>query len=416
MGFCGFTSIFFNFDPHNFLQMESNPKGQKLDFSNTQFAFAYKSDAQLKRTYRLFKMLSSRLLARIGPPLVTFALRLRLPVEGMIRRTIFDIFCGGTSLEGTSDRSAELYRNKVWTILDYSVEGKNTEASFDATRDEIIRTLQHGATDEAVAFSAMKVTGIADFDLLAKLDAGRPLDPVERTAADRAKARMDAICKVAHELGQPVFVDAEETWIQKTIDAWTEEMMARYNQGQPIVYHTVQMYRHDRLGYLRELMGRAREMGYILGIKVVRGAYIEKENDRAEVLGYPSPMQPNKAATDRDYNAALSECIAHIDRVALCAGTHNEQSSALLAVLIDEKGIPRDHPHVLFAQLLGMSDHISFNLAHHGYRTAKYLPYGPVKAVLPYLFRRAAENSSIAGQSLRELELLRKEVTRRGLL
>jgi proline dehydrogenase len=396
--------------------MESNPKGQKLDFSNTQFAFAYKSDAQLKRTYRFFKQLDNRFLSKIGPPLVTLALKLRLPVEGIIRRTIFDVFCGGVSLEDSRARSLELYRSKVLTILDYSVEGKNTEASFDATRDEIIRTLEFGAKDDAVAFSAMKVTGIADFDLLAKADAGRAMDAEEKAALARGKARMEAICKVAFDLKQPVFVDAEETWIQKTIDIWTEEMMAKYNQSLPLVYHTVQMYRQDRLAYLRALIAKGKEGGYFIGIKVVRGAYIEKENNRAMELGYPTPMQPNKTATDRDYNLALRECIAHIDRVALCAGTHNEESAALLACMIDEKGIPRDHPHVLFAQLLGMSDHISFNLTHHGYRAAKYLPYGPVKAVLPYLFRRAAENSSIAGQSSREVGLLQKEAIRRGLI
>lgn len=396
--------------------MESNPKGPKIDFSNTQFAFAYKSDAQLKRTYRFFKMLNSRLLASIGPPLLTFALRLRLPVEGLIRKTIFDIFCGGTSLEGTSGRSQELFQSKVGTILDYSVEGSNTEESFNATRDEIIRTLRHGAADEAVAFSAMKVTGIADFELLAKMDAHRALETAEQEAMTRAKGRLEEICRIAHELGQPVFVDAEETWIQATIDAWTEEMMARYNREKAIVYHTVQMYRHDRLAYLKALIGKAEQQGYVLGVKVVRGAYIEKENQRALELGYATPMQANKAATDRDYNAALKECVAHIERVALCAGTHNEESAALLACMIDEKGIPRDHPHVLFAQLLGMSDHISFNLTHHGYRAAKYLPYGPVRSVMPYLFRRAAENTSIAGQSSREVGLLRQEVMRRGLL
>jgi proline dehydrogenase len=396
--------------------MDSNPRGQKLDFSNTQFAFAYKTDAQLKRTYRLFKMLGSNFLSKVGPPLVTFALKLGLPVQGIIRRTIFDIFCGGTSLEDTRGRSLELFQSKVLTILDYSVEGKSTEESFDATRDEIIRTLQHGATDEAVAFSAMKVTGIADAELLAKQDGGRELSKEEKTSLVRGKARLEAICKVAAELGQPVFVDAEESWIQKTIDIWTEEMMETYNQKKPIVYQTIQMYRHDRLVYFRNLIKIATEKGYFIGIKIVRGAYIEKENERANELGYPTPMQPNKAATDRDYNAALRESILHIDRVALCAGTHNEESAALLAVLIDEKGIPRDHPHVLFAQLLGMSDHISFNLAHNGYRSSKYLPYGPVKSVLPYLFRRAAENTSIAGQSSREVELLRKEVKRRGLL
>ncbi|MFM2377280.1 MAG: hypothetical protein RLZZ165_2377 [Bacteroidota bacterium] len=396
--------------------MEPNPKGQKLDFSNTQFAFDYMSDAELKRAYLLFKKLDSPFYSRIGPSLVTLALKLRLPIEGFIRRTIFDVFCGGTSLDDTAAKSRELFRHRVLTILDYSVEGRNTEESFDATCAEIIRTVRHGAREEAVAFSAMKVTGIADAALLEKCDAGLALEPREKEALARGKARLQAICAIAHELGQPVFVDAEESWIQDTIDQWAEEMMQTYNRERAIVFHTVQMYRHDRLAYLSNLVGNARDRGYLVGMKVVRGAYIEKESDRAAMRGGKSPMQPDKVATDRAYNAALRLCIDHLDRVALCAGTHNEESAALLALLVDEKGIPRDHPHLLFAQLLGMSDHISFNLTHHGYRSAKYLPYGPVKAVLPYLFRRAAENSSIAGQSSRELGLLRGEMARRRLL
>jgi proline dehydrogenase len=396
--------------------MESRPRGQQLDFTNTEFAFAYKSDAELRRTYRLFRMIDSSFLSKIGPPLVTFALKLHLPVEGMIKRTIFDLFCGGTSLEGTRGRAAELYKSGVQTILDYSVEGKSTEESFDATRDEIIRTVQQGAKYPEVAFSAMKVTGIAHFDHLEKSQSGKALTTEENAALDRAKARLEMICKVAHDAQQPIFIDAEESWIQATIDVWAEEMMARYNRGKAIVYHTVQMYRHDRLAYLAQIAQQAQSEGWILGIKVVRGAYIDKENARAAEMGYPTPMQPNKPATDGDYDAAMRLCVQHIGHVALCAGTHNEQSAALLARLMDEHGIAYDHPHVLFAQLLGMSDHISFNLAHHGYRSAKYLPYGPVRSVIPYLFRRAAENTSVAGQSSRELELLRKECKRRGLI
>lgn len=397
------------------MHMDVSSKGGKLDFRNTEFAFAHKSDQQLKRTYRLFRMIDSPFLTKIGPPLVTFALKLRLPIEGMIKKTIFDIFCGGTSLAGTRMRSEELFKSGVFTILDYSVEGKNTEASYDATRDEIIRTIQQGAKHKAVAFSAMKVTGIADSDLLAKCDAKEALSAAEQASLDRAKVRFDAICKVSQELGQPIFVDAEESWFQDTIDAWTEEMMAKYNKKKAVIYQTTQMYRHDRLAYLNALISRAKEQGYLLGVKVVRGAYIEKENNRALELNYPTPMQPNKAATDAAYNDAIRLCVDNIDHVAICAGTHNETSSALLANLMDEKNVPHDHPHILFAQLLGMSDHISFNLAHHGYRAAKYLPYGPVKAVLPYLFRRAAENTSIAGQSSREVELLKTEVQRRKI-
>ncbi len=393
--------------------MNAPSEGGKLNFRNTEFAFAHKSDRELKRTFRLFKMIDSPFLTKIGPPLVTFALKLRLPIIGLIKKTIFDIFCGGVSLEDTRHRSEELFKNGAYTILDYSVEGKNTEESYDATRDEIIRTIKQGAKHEAVAFSAMKVSGIADSGILTKLDAGETLSAEEQAALERGKARLEAICSVSEELGQPVFIDAEESWFQDAIDAWAEEMMAKYNRSKAVIYTTTQMYRHDRLAYLKALIARSKADGYVLGVKVVRGAYIEKENNRAAEKNYPTPMQPNKPATDAAYDAALVECIENIEHVAICAGTHNEKSSALLAQLVDEKGIPHDHPHVLFAQLLGMSDHISFNLAHHGYRAAKYLPYGPVKEVLPYLFRRADENTSIAGQSSREVELLRLEVKRR---
>lgn len=396
--------------------MAQYKNASKLDFNNTQLAFSYKDDAELKRTYSLFKKIDSPFLTRIGPPLVAFALRIGLPLEGIIRRTIFDVFCGGVSLADTAKRSKELFDFKVETILDYSVEGEKGEPGFNATRDEILRTLDHAAQNDAVAFSAMKVTGIADFDLLAKLDAKQTLSVEESAAAKRAKERLVAICEKAHAVQQPVFIDAEESWIQTAIDTWAEEMMARFNQERAIVYTTVQLYRHDRLAYLEGLIARAAEQGYVLGVKLVRGAYLEKENNHAADRKQPTAMQPDKASTDRDYDAALALCVQHIDRVAVCAGTHNGDSCRHLAELMDAQGLPPSHPHVLFAQLLGMSDNLSFVLAHHGYRVAKYLPYGPVRAVLPYLFRRAAENTSIAGQSGRELQLLRTELRRRKLL
>jgi len=387
----------------------------QLSFQDTELAFRHMSDHDLRRRYMLFRMIDSPVLTRLGPPFITFCLRMGLPVTGIIKRTIYDIFAGGTSIEGTEDRSQQLLDARVQTILDYSVEGKKDDPGFDATRDEIIATLRYGAEREAVAFSAMKVSGIAHFGYLAKNDTHDPLSDEERGSLERSRSRLDEICSAAYELGQPVFVDAEESWIQRGIDRWTEAMMEKYNQDRAIVYHTIQLYRHDRLAYLEELIGKAREKGYVLGVKLVRGAYIEKENDRAEEKGYPTPMQPDKPSTDRDFNAALRLCVDHIDNVAICAGTHNEASSMLLTQLMQEKGIPADHPHVIFAQLLGMSDNISFNLAHHGYNVAKYLPYGPVRDVLPYLFRRANENTSIAGQSSREVQFLRREVHRRQI-
>lgn len=390
-------------------------KEEQLSFQDTELAFRHMSDRALKRRFRLFKMIDSPFLTRIGPPLVTFALRIGLPITGIIKRTIFDIFAGGTSIRGTQTRSDDLLKAGVQTILDYSVEGRKNDPGFDATRDEIIATLRYGAEQKAVAFSAMKVSGIAHFEYLTKNDTQAPLNEEERASLERSKARLEAICQVAYDLKQPVFVDAEESYIQRGIDRWTEEMMERFNQEQAIVYHTVQLYRHDRLAYLEGLIQRAKERGYILGVKLVRGAYLEKENERAEEMGYATPMQPDKASTDRDYDAAVRMCLDDFEQVAICAGTHNEQSCMLLAEMMQQRGLNPGHAHVIFAQLLGMSDNISFNLAHHGYNVAKYLPYGPVKAVLPYLFRRANENTAIAGQSSREVQLLQNEVRRRKI-
>lgn len=396
--------------------MDPHPQASLLDFSNTEFAFSYKKNDELKRTYRLFKLMDSRFLTKVGPPMLSFALRIGLPVQGLVRRTIFDVFCGGTSLNDTKQRAEDLFKYGVSTILDYSVEGEKSEKGFDATRDEIIRTIEYNAVNEAVAFSAMKVTGIADFDLLAKSSAGQALSIEESAAFNRAKNRLEAICARANFLKQPLFVDAEESWIQPAIDAMTEAMMEKYNRDQPIVYTTTQMYRHDRLAYLQGQIEAASAGGYFLGVKVVRGAYLEKENERAKEMGYPTPMQPDKPSTDAAYEAALDLCVANIGHVALCAGTHNAGSCLHLANQMLKAGLAKDHPRIVFAQLLGMSDNISFNLGHHGYRVAKYLPYGPVRAVLPYLFRRASENTSIAGQSSRELQLLKKEMARRKLL
>lgn len=390
-----------------------HPSLTQIDFNDTHLAFQAQSDGRLWRRYWLMRMIDSPFLTRVGPKIMMFGLRVGLPIKGLIRNTIFDLFVGGESLEGTIQRSDFLYQFGVQTILDYSVEGEKTEAGFDATRDEIIDTLIHGGQQAAVALSACKMTGLANFALMAKVQRGDPLSEDEKAAFARAEARLEAICAAAATHRTPVFIDAEESWIQDTIDQWVEQMMARYNQDEVWVYTTVQHYRHDRLAYLQGLIARSEAAGYMPGVKLVRGAYLEKERDRAEKMGYTDPMQPSKEATDADYDAGLRLCMEHIDRMALCAGTHNEASSRLLTELMALKGLASGDKRIWFAQLLGMSDHISFNLAHRGYNVAKYLPYGPVKAVMPYLIRRANENTAIAGQSSREVELLRKEMNRR---
>jgi proline dehydrogenase len=384
-----------------------------LDFSNTELAFQAKSDRQLRKAFWLFRAIGVPWINAIGPKLLMLALKLRLPVKGLIKNTLFELFCGGETLEETGESSQYLYQYNVRTILDYSVEGEKNEDGFDHTRDEIIKAFQHAATYPEVAFCACKLTGLGDFDLLAKKQRGEALNDKEQAAFSRIRSRLDAICQAAVKAKTPVFIDAEESWIQDTVDELAEEMMGHYNRENAWVSTTVQMYRHDRLDYLKDLIARSKVAGYQLGVKVVRGAYLEKENDRAAEMGYETPMQPDKVSTDRDYNEALKLCVEHIPHVHLCAGTHNEASSMLLTELMAEKGLAPDHSNILFSQLLGMSDNISFNLGHAGYNTAKYLPYGPVRAVMPYLIRRADENTSVAGQAGRELQLISKERKRR---
>ncbi len=389
---------------------------QSVDFDNTQLAFQAKTDAQLRRTYWLYRMVDSPFLTKVGPPILMTAFKLQLPIEGMVRNSLFELFCGGISLKDTIKTSQMLFNYKVYTILDYSVEGEKNEAGFDTTMAEIIDALKHGGGMQEVAFSACKLTGLASIDLLEKVQKRESLDEAESQAFERFRKRVDQICATAAAQCTPIFIDAEESWIQDPIDQLAEEMMEKYNHDQMAVYTTVQLYRTDRLGYLEGLIQQSKKKGYLLGVKLVRGAYIEKERERAKNMGYEDPMQPNKETTDQDFDAALKLCVEHIEHVGICAGTHNEKSSRYLAQLMQLKGVANDHSHICFAQLLGMSDHISFNLAHAGYRVAKYLPYGPVKAVMPYLIRRAKENTAIAGQSSREVELLHKEIDRRKSL
>lgn len=398
-----------------FICMERVQPDAPVDLTNTELAFKYKSDKDLLRTYKLFRMMDSPFLTKVGPKMINFGFNVGLPLTSFVKKTLFDIFAGGTSLANTAAKSNFLFENGVYTILDYSVEGEKTEEGFDETRDELLRSLKHAAAHKEVAFTAMKVTGIADFDLLAKYQSAANLSMSEHRSLKMGKQRLRQLCETAHKLKQPLFIDAEETWIQDTIDHWAEEMMATYNKELPIIYTTVQFYRANRIPYLGHLIKDAKEKNYFLGVKLVRGAYLEKERKRAASMGYPDPMQPTKTATDADFNVSLRLCVENIDRVAICAGTHNDKSSLLLTDYMREFGVPNTHPHILFAQLLGMSDNISFNLAHHGYNVAKYLPYGPVKSVMPYLMRRAEENTAIGGQASREVEMLDSEVKRRGI-
>ena len=387
----------------------------KLDFRDTATAFADKSDAELREKYRLFKMLNSPFLNAIGTRAVRFALSLGLPVEGLIKETIFEQFCGGETIEQCESIVQKLGRSRIGSILDYSVEGKATEQDFDNTRDEIMRTIERAKNDPLIPFAVFKVTGVAPLGTLEKLSKKKKLDAKGQAKCERIHTRVNEICEFAYSLGQPVFIDAEESWIQDAIDRLATEMMEKYNRRAPIVYNTLQMYRWDRLQFLRDARKQAKADGYILAVKLVRGAYMEKERARAADMGYESPIQPDKKATDRDYNAALEYCLDHIDDVAFVAGTHNERSTHLLAQMMHQRGVPHDHPHIYYSQLYGMSDNLSYVLARNGYSVSKYVPYGPVADAVPYLIRRAQENSSVTGQVSRELELIATELERRRL-
>jgi proline dehydrogenase len=385
-----------------------------IDFNNTEIAFKYKTDKSLRRAYRLFKIVRYPWLVSLGKKVVPIAFKFRLPIIGLIKATIFKQFCGGETIDDCDETIAILHKHNVGTILDYSVEGKIEEDDFDATCDEIVATIIKSKGNPAIPFAVFKVTGISRHGLLEKLnDVENELTEKERQEFADVFKRVDKICGKAHELGTPVFIDAEESWIQNTIDRLAESMITKYNKEKTIVYNTVQLYRHDRLVYFKEQVDKGIREGYTFAAKLVRGAYMEKERDRAAAMGYPSPIQPDKVSCDNDYNAALRFAVDNIENCAICCGTHNEESNMLLTELMKEKGIDKSDRRMNFAQLLGMSDHISYNLAHHGYFVAKYVPYGPVKEVMPYLLRRADENTSVAGQTGRELSLLSREWKRR---
>jgi len=384
-------------------------------FEDTETAFKLKSDSELERAYFLFKMIANEPLVRIGTAATRFALNLHLPVEGLIRSTVFDHFCGGVNESDCLPTVDNLYAAGVHSVLDYSVEGKEADTQFDKTKEKVIELTYFARDKEAMPFSVFKPTGLGRFKIWQKVTAGEALNEAEQAEWERIEGRYDAICKVAFNCNVVLLIDAEESWMQDAADALAEQMMETYNREKPIVYDTLQCYRHDQLEYLKARHKRAKEKGYKLGFKVVRGAYMEKENERAEEKGYPSPICSSKQATDENFNAVVRYIMDHLEDIHLFMGSHNEQSSYLAMEIMEQKGLAKNDPRVWFGQLYGMSDHITYNMAAEGYNVAKYIPFGPVKDVMPYLIRRAEENTSVAGQTSRELTLLKKEKARRGI-
>ena len=388
-----------------------------LDFQNTENAFAHKSNDELRQSLRLFSLMNNPTLVNLGNQFAVKAIEWHLPfARYAIQKTLFKQFCGGTTLLNTNETVKMLAQYNTKTILDYGVEAKESEEDFNATMVQNMRAIDFAAQSSgSIPFLSIKITGMVRSDLLMRIQNNSPLTLDEQNEYFNASKRVDAVCFHAREKNISVLVDAEESWVQDTIDRIANIMMSRYNKERPIVYNTFQMYRHDRLAFLQKSFDTAVEKNYFLGAKLVRGAYMEKERKRAEEMNYATPINPDKVATDTMYNNGLVFCVQHHDRIASMNATHNAQSSKLLADLIEEMGIARNHPHFYFCQLYGMSDNITFNLAQAGYNVAKYLVYGAVEDVVPYLTRRAQENTSITGDMSRELALLRTEAKRRGI-
>ncbi len=385
-------------------------------FDNTQTAFSLKSDTDLDKAYFLFRMIKSEPLVRIGSAVTKFALNSHLPVEGLIRSTVFDHFCGGINESDCIPTIDKLYKKNIYSILDYSAEGKEEEAQFDKAKDITVGIIKNYAKDkEAIPFAVFKPSGFGRFGLYQKITEKTSLTPDEVEEWNRVVARYDAVAKAAYENDVPLLIDAEETWMQTAADDLIEDMMEKYNKEKVIIFGTLQLYRWDRKDYLKSLHERANKKGYKIGMKLVRGAYMEKERERAQELGYKDPICKDKDATDKNYNDVMRYMFDNLEEMAIFNGTHNEDSSYLLMDFITEAGINKNDKRLWFGQLYGMSDNITFNLASEGFNAAKYLPFGPVKDVMPYLIRRAEENTSVAGQTTRELNLITAEKKRRKL-
>ncbi len=387
----------------------------KLDFSNTEIAFKAKTNSELRNSYFLFKAIGINWLVKMGTPLIETAFALHLPIKSLIKHTVYQQFVGGENITECEKAIDTLDKYHIGTILDYSVEGKEAESDFENTCNETIDTIHKAKGNSKIPFCVFKVTGLARLALLEKINSNITLSENEIIEFEKVKARIEKICNTAFENNVKIFIDAEETWIQNPIDQMATEMMVKFNKNEAIVYNTIQLYRHDRLSFLKDSFNHAVANNYFLGIKLVRGAYMEKERARAAELNYTDPIQKSKENTDIDYDHALGFCLENINRISICAGTHNEKSSITLAQMMLDNNIEINDKRIYFSQLYGMSDNLSYNMANAGYNVAKYLPYGPVKDVMPYLFRRAAENTSVKGQTGRELNLILKEKARRAL-
>lgn len=387
-----------------------------LDFTNTEIAFANKTDQELKETQRLFRLMNNHNLVKVGSSVALLLSKLKLPLlDPIIKATIFKQFCGGTNLLDCQTTIDRLYKNKTFSILDYGVEAKDSEKDFELVLSELLRVVQFAAANASVPVISLKISALARNALLEKWQGKNNLEPQEEAELVKIRKRLNRIMHFASDMGVGVFIDAEETWVQDAMDTLVDELMESYNKKRVVVYNTFQMYRTDRLDFLKKSFEKAQARNYYLGAKIVRGAYMEKERQRAEDLKLPSPIHEDKEATDASFDAAITFCVEHYNRISSCNASHHAGSAMAMAKQITDKLIPRNHSHLNFCQLLGMSDNITFNLAYHGFNVAKYVPYGPIQEVIPFLIRRAQENMSITGDIGRELSMIKEEVNRRGL-
>ncbi len=397
------------------LRLEINSMNNKpnISFANTEVAFAHKTDGELQKMHRFFSLLHYPNLVNAGIWATEFCFKWGIPIGDLVKDTVFKQFCGGETISACKPTIGELASYGIATLLDYSVEGKKEDSSFDQTQKEILQIIENAKGNEHLPFAVFKVSGIADTGLLTKVQEGKSLSAEEKESFKKAKERIMALCEAAYQANTSILIDGEESWFQDVIDDIALEAMEKFNKETAVVYNTYQLYRRDMLRKLKDAHHDAVAKSYFLGAKLVRGAYMEKERERAEEMGYDDPIHPTKFATDKDFDKALQFCVNNKQRIYLVNGSHNELSNTILTELIDLHGLDRADKRVYFSQLYGMSDHISFNLSKAGFNVVKYLPYGPVKEVLPYLYRRAEENTSITGQTKRELQLIKQEIHRR---
>ena len=384
-----------------------------IKFDSVEEVYSSKTKKELYKSYFLFRLIKSSFITYTLTKILKISLFLRLPINSIIKSTVYEQFCGGVSIPDSEKVINTLWKSNIGTILDYSAEGKKTDEDFDYVVTEIIASIKKAKNTECIPFAVFKISGVSSYGILKKLNSKDELNSNEEFELKKIYERVEKICNEAYKSRVRLFIDAEESWIQNSIDYIVLSMMRKYNKKTPIIYNTIQFYRIDRIAYLKNLIQKAKKENFYLGLKLVRGAYHEKEIERSKRLSYNCPVHIEKKKTDLDFDLSLRICLKNIERVWICAGTHNEESSSLLVDLMKEYKIDKNDERIYFSQLYGMSDNISYNLSKNTYKVAKYVPYGPVKDVIPYLIRRMKENTSISGQVGRELKNITKEIKRR---